>query len=316
MKKLLKFILFVAIIVLIVIILNRYVPSAGITEKIKVDSLILNQNKIESVTLGRSHAASLNYAYWDMKGINFALGGRDIAGIDYQVDYIVHKLPYIREILISISYSSLYFDNEALSHGNLNDARKALYYSIPSGKLIDRHDINNYVFGKFFPFIQADHGYSLIKQRSLNVMSIINDNWSDTYMDSVQITQSAKKQAYMHSKDRKIAEAYNPLVVEKNTNYLINIVNKAQEHGIHLIFFTSPYYRDYTTHTPEKDILEMKNIMYSLADKYNVVYMDFSQDTLISNNNEYYFNADHLNGDGKRLFTQRLLMKLKEMKIK
>ena len=56
--------------------------------------------------------------------------------------------------------------------------------------------------------------------------------------------------------------------------------------------------------------------MYELVHKYDIFYLDFSEDSIICNNHKYYYNADHLNNEGKRLFTQALLSELKRLKIK
>lgn len=306
--------LFLTIIIVIIILLNNIVPTNSYSEKLKIDSLRVNPN-LESVTLGRSHAASLDYDYWDLRGVNFALGGRDFAGIDYQITYILNNLPNIKEILVSVSYSSMYFDNESMAHGNMNDARKSLYYAIPSFRLIDSHDIHNFVFGKYLPFMQADHGWSLLKEN----LPMNTNNWADNFMDSVQIIESGKRQAEIHSRDRFIAESYNPEVIEKNKKYLIDIIEKVRkekDHTITLIFFTPPYFEEYTKQFPKNDIEEMKAIMNELKMKYDVIYLDFSCDSIISNDNKFYFNADHMNAEGKRLFTLKLLYKLKELGIK
>jgi hypothetical protein len=318
MKLFFKFLIFIALVVFLILILNKYTPSESYSEKIKVDSLLLNKNKIKSLTLGRSHAASLDYLHWDLYGMNFALGGRDLAGIDYQVTFILNNTPNIKEILISISYSTMYFDNESLAHGNLNDARKSLYYSIPSNSIIDNHDLSNFVFGKYFPFIQADHGYVILKKEYLKYSKGRKDkiDEKDNYMDSLSIIKSSKNQAFLHSMDRKKSEAYNPNVITKNRDYLIDIINKTKKAKINLVFFTPPYYKNYTEYFPLNDINEMKTIMNDLVLKYNIVYLDFSTDSILSNNYKYYHNADHMNNQGKLLFTQELLKKLKDLNIK
>jgi|TARA_B110000240_G_C13509313_1_gene458250 hypothetical protein len=317
MKLFFKILIFITIIVFFISTLNKHIPSTGDLEKIKVDSLILNKNKIKSVVLGRSHAASLDYLHWDIHGINFALGGRDLAGIDYQLGFFLDNLPEIKEILISISYSTMYYDNESLSLGNLNDVRKSLYYSIPSYSIIDYKDLNNYVYGKYFPFIQADHGYKLFKKVYSNTMEKKEKiDLNEDYMDSLLIIKSSKDQAILHSSDRKIAEAYNSNVITKNKEYLIDIIHKTKRKKINLIFFTPPYYKNYTDFFPKNDMQEMKKIMNELAVKYSITYLDFSTDSIISNNYKYFQNADHMNNHGKRIFTKKLLKKIKDLNIR
>jgi hypothetical protein len=317
--KLIKFLIYILITVFLVVILNIIIPSTGDSEKQKIDSLFANKDKIESVTLGRSHAASIDYTCWDLKGVNFALGGRDLASINYQMEYFIENFPKIKEILISISYSSLYYDNESLAHGNLNDARKSLYYSIPIFSVIDNHDINNFVFGKFFPFMQADHGYAFFKNYSSKNKPFINNSVHETdvaFIDSVQMIQNSLSQANLHSIDRKTAESYNPNVVQKNISYLKNIIVNAKKNKINLIFFTPPYHYLYTKNFPQKDIIEMKNVMKDLTMEYKTIYIDYSIDSILSMSNKFYHNADHMNGVGRQMFTKSLFSKLKQLNIK
>ena len=310
MKKILvKFLLFFVIILTIVINLNNIVPCKSQSEKIRIDSLISVLDSVESITLGRSHAGSLDYDYWGKYGFNLALGGRDFASIKYLIEFIEPKANKLNELIIFISYSSFYFDNTAISKGNLNDARKALYYSIPSIELIDKSDISNFVFGKFLPFIQADHGYSLLKQNLLSNYAdkiFIEKNWAEGYMDSLEIVQSAIKQVRIHSGDRYTAESYTSNIIEKNKSILIDIIEFVNNQSVELIFVTPSYHNSYTEMFPQKDISEMKSIMMSLANQYDVEYIDLSNDSTLSGNNIYYHNADHMNNLGKKLFTLRL----------
>jgi len=308
-KIVIKSFLFVGLIITIVSSLNNIVPTKSKFEKDRIDSLIANLNNIESITLGRSHAAALDYHFWDKKGFNLALGGRDFASINYLLKYFTPKMQNLKEVIIIISYSSFYFDNTALAKGNLNDARKALYYSIPSFNLIDKSDISNYVFGRFFPFIQANHGYSLIKKRlTSDTISdrLIENNWADNFMDSINIIRSAKKQADVHSFARYSAESYIPDIVNKNKEILIEIINYLQSENVSVLLVVPSYYKSYTEIFPQNDISEMKSILSSLAFQYNIGYYDLSNDSILSVNNIYYHNADHLNDKGKEIFTKRL----------
>ncbi len=288
---------------------QKSVPS----EKEKFDSIVAQRLYIESVTIGRSHAAGLNYNYWSEPGINLALGGRDFASIKYILKYLLDELPNLNEVLISISYSSLYYDNYALSKGNINDARKDLYHSVPSYRIINSKDLNNYFFGKLLFFYQADHGYKFIKKRLFKKTFTINgnfNNWNDTFMDSVDIYKSAHFQALSHSKDRLIAESFNPEIIDKNVIILGDIIKLLLQYKIRVILFTPPYFRIYTDNFPREDIQEMATYIDSLADFFQIEYYNFSEDSTISSNNQYFHNADHLNLAGQEIFTKKLLHKI------
>jgi len=311
-RVIIKIVILISLVSIIVTILNIIVPNISDEEKLKIKEIIKNKNKVRSITFGRSHAASLDYKYYNKQGYNLALGGRDFASIYYQIKYLIPKLDSLEEVIIFITYSSFYFDNEAMSRGNLNDARKSLYYSIPSYAIINKKDVSNYFFGKFLPFIQADHGYSLLKKNIDNENIGLWKNWAENYMDSLELIKSGKKQADVHSSDRVLSESYLPNVVDYNINILNSIIDYLVKNNIRCILVTSPYYYTYTKEFPQKDIKQMYSIINGLKDKFNIEYYDFSSDKDFKNNCRLFHNADHLNNIGKKLFTEKLINKINQ----
>jgi hypothetical protein len=228
-------------------------------------------------------------------------------------------MPHIKEVLISMSYSSLYYDNEALSNGNLNDARKSLYASVPTFKLISADDYNNLIFGKLMAFTRADHGFTEIKLLAKTLHDKKNrkktgKDEAEEKLDSTQIIKSAPVQAFDHSKDRNIALMYNPKIISKSLEDLESIIVFLKAHHVRCIFFTPPFYKDYTANTPPSDINEMRSNVYRFVKKYGVEYYDYSQYADISNNVNFYMNADHMNAAGKEKFTKLLLAKIRNIK--
>lgn len=309
-----KTLIYLIIVAGIITILNKTVPNSGYSEKVKIDSILKNKDEIMSLTFGRSHASALDYFYWNKSGVNMALGGRDIVSIEYLLDFFVSELNNLDEVIIFISYSSLYYDNTSLSKGNLNDARKTLYYATPSFRFISKNDINNFIFGKYLPFIQSRHGWRFIKQylqTDDTASSVLSwQNWNDIYMSKTDMHKSSEIQASIHSRDRQLSLNYNKNIIFENSNTLRRICELSKENNIRLVFVTSPYYYEYTVNFPKSDIDEMKSIIYEISKEYSVEYYDFSVDSLLIHDNLLYHNADHLNNRGKELFTKKLLEKI------
>jgi hypothetical protein len=308
-KTIVKICFFIGIVSFIVYTLNNAVPNISDNERLTIREILESKDSLFSITFGRSHAASLDYKYWDKRGYNLALGGRDLASILYQIQFLVPRLNQLEEVIIFITFSTFYYDNEAISHGNLNDARKSLYYSIPSYKIINSNDLSNFFFGKLVPFVQADHGYSLLK-KNINTEDLgVWRNWSDSYMDSIDMFRSGKKQAEMHSRDRYLSEMYNPSIVNDNVQNLSRILSFLEENDIECIVLTSPYYNSYINEFPQKDISEMYLVISKLQERHAFKYYDFSIDIEFATNFRLFHNADHLNSEGKMLFTKKLLTK-------
>lgn len=302
-----KALLYVMMMTVIIVVLNHIVPNPYEGQREKVADVAEHPSQYKSLTFGRSHAGSLDYDYYKMPGVNYSLGGRDFASIEYMCDYLLPKCDSLQEIIIFISYTSLYFDNTAMSQGNLNDARKALYYSIPLMRPVDMGDINNFIFGKFFTFIQADHGWSLIKNASAGTVEQANDHaHGGGTLGEVEMISSGEKQSTRDILDRRTASRYNPNVAIENEDRLRRIITKCQNNGVKVKLVQAPYYFTYVDRVPNDMIVEVNRVVSSVSTDLDVPYYDFSKDERFSHDISLWSNSDHLNGKGRRMFTSVL----------
>ncbi|MGE3310876.1 MAG: hypothetical protein AB7O66_12980 [Limisphaerales bacterium] len=286
---------------------NLLEPRDAKLESERVRTALRNAAELRSVCLGRSHAASLDYAELGVSGQNFALGGRDLASIEFWLRSMVPRLPQLKTVFLCISYSSLHFDNKALSPG-VADARAAMYHSLPSWGFLpgDRPD---FLIGKFFSFIHPDHGVSAFA-RSKRRGQDGGGDWADTHMAEDAIEAHGRKQAYNHSLDRQVAVHNQPDVMRASVETLERIHAFLTERRIQCILFTPPYHQSYTRHYPESDIAEMKGAMNRLRSERGIPYYDFSFVDGISTEAIHYHNSDHLNAAGKARFTRVLSERL------
>ena len=299
--------IYLAVMAAIIVVLNNVVPNPYAGQRDQVMQVLNTPNKWKSLTFGRSHAYSMNYEFYDKPGVNFALGGRDLASIEYLLDRFLPVCDSLEEVILFISYTSLYFDNTAMSSGNLNDARKALYYSVPSMHPINLGDINNFIFGKFFTFIQADHGWQMIK----DAMSGHAENSTEFAVDGKLLTEeemekSGEKQSTRDILDRRNATLYNTNVNRDNEKILRSIVTKCQARNIKVRMVQAPYYHTYVEKVPQDMIEEVERVVWQIAEDYNIDYRDYSQDSIFANNLALFSNADHLNKEGQKTFTSIL----------
>ena len=288
----------------IIVVLNHVVPNPYAGQKEQVRLVLDNPNRWQSLTFGRSHAYSIDYEYYDKTGVNFALGGRDLASIEYLLDQFLPVCDSLEEVILFVSYTSLYFDNTAMSSGNLNDARKALYYSVPIMRPITLSDINNFVFGKFFSFIQADHGWSLIKKATAGAIESPNEFAKEgTFLTEEEMVHSGEKQSTRDILDRYNASRYNPHVAKDNEIIFKNIMTKCQKHHIKIRLIQAPYFHTYVERVPQDMIAELDGVVRQVATDYHIDYMDFSTDNQFTNSITLFSNADHLNKEGRKIFT-------------
>lgn len=307
-----KSVVFLLLLVCSVLVMNRLLcPNALQVEKSRIDEILSDRSSIEAVCLGRSHAASLDYDAIGVHGANLAMGGRDLASIEFWLDTMVPHLPHLREVDISISYSSLYFDNKAFGSGVV-DARVALYHSLPTMHFMSG-DRGDFLVGKFFTFIHPDHGREALLAMLGKRQGLMGGGaYAENYMPESKMDENATYQAYIHSADRNRASRNDPDVIRKNVECISRIHKKLAERRIRCVFFTPPYHLYYTKHFPQEDIKEMKQAMQELHDREGVVYLDYSVTGGISSDVTYFHNADHLNGRGKEAFSKMFEKWLRE----
>lgn len=306
-----KCLLFLILLVCAIAMMNRFVrPKLFRVAKARVDQLLSKAPEVEAICLGRSHAAALDYESIGVKGVNMALGGRDLASIEFWLDTMVPKLPQLHSVHICISFSSLYYDNKAFGSG-VADARAALYHSLPGFRYM-AGDRSDFVLGKFFPFIHPDNGRKLILSLFRKHGVVENSGWDDNFMPEDKMEQSAQDQAYIHSADRKRALRNDPNLIQENIECISRIYHKLASQNIECIFFTPPYHRDYTKYFPKTHINEMKLAMRNLQEPEGLIYFDYSEVERISNDVKYFHNADHMNEHGKKEFSKLFSSQLAE----
>lgn len=317
LKNLFRVLLFLTIVLILNITLNILFPSDIVkVYRDKIEKGTSKNQDIKSIAFGRSHGVALNYNKWDLPGINYSIGGQDIKSIEYLIRYMTSQQDSIKEVLIAISYSSLYFDDTALAYGNLNDARKNLYASLPTFKLIEPNDFQNLFFGKFLSFTRSDYGYRDLKRLISKSKYDSHVTSTSQLTDSLNVINTAVSQAFDHSKDKNIATSYNPNIVKENIESLENIAQFLLKKNINCYFYTPPYHYLYTQNFPKEDIRFMKNTMKDITQEYsNCQYFDFSENKEISNHARYFSNSDHLNLEiGFDAFTSLLLDTIRKSK--
>ena len=303
MKIIYKAFAYVCGMIIIIVSLNILTPNLYASQRDDISAIVDNPRYFHSFSFGRSHAGSLDYEYYHKKGHNFALGGRDLASIDYLLRFLVPECDSLEEVLLFVSYTSLYFDNTAMSAGNLNDARKALYYSVPSFMPIDIQDLNNLIFGKFLMFIQADHGWKFIKGDAGKLAASAKDN---KLLTVDEIAVSGETQSRRDVLDKRNALNYNPNIVQDNSDKLRQIVEYCKNNHVSVYLIQAPYFHTYTEKVPKEIISEVDSIVKSISLEYNVPYYDFSNDNRFANDITLFANSDHLNLNGKIKFTEIL----------
>lgn len=98
-------------------------------------------------------------------------------------------------------------------------------------------------------------------------------------------------------------------VLDGNTIILLeNFIKECKQKNINVILVYSPEYIDGQKFVTNR--VDIINVYKSLANKYNLEFLDYSNSDL-SYNKELFYNASHMNSRGADLFTNTLIMDLK-----
>jgi hypothetical protein len=248
------------------------------------------------------------------------------------------KYPYAKNLLKPIEYSNFFIINtKEINDQNKNQLgiaydeimnkvsdglglRKSYYYSIPSFTWV-RGDFMNFIKSKSQLIIRGDHWkgviYNLFRKKEIKDQNSYYrlDKYGQftkelvyTYQrpDSLEIL-AREVQVPMYVNNVKIMSFFKKDIPNSTYNSLVSTIRFLRKRDIRLIFITTPVYKSFTRHYDKEAINLMKGKMLQLQKDYGVEYYDFSVDSVLSNNNEFFYNNDHLNKKGAEEFSKKLL---------
>lgn len=101
---------------------------------------------------------------------------------------------------------------------------------------------------------------------------------------------------------------YRASVDPKSVLLFDNYLKECIESDIPVVLVYSPEYKEGQDFVKNRD--EIMNIFFYFSAKYNIPFIDYSNDS-ISYKKEYFYNASHLNAKGAELFTSKLVHDIK-----
>ena len=98
----------------------------------------------------------------------------------------------------------------------------------------------------------------------------------------------------------------NPEVAQETYATLRGLIEELQARGVTVVLFTAPYWKAYNKQFPKTHQQQLAKNARQLSKATGVRYYDFSDDSKFSDAPEIFANADHLNVDGKRIFSKTI----------
>lgn len=289
----------------------------------RVEKLEARRDQIEAITLGNSHADSIDYSVLGLEGQSLAFAAADLFEIEKTVLSMDNKLPNLRAAFITISYYSFSRDNAKSE--SLRSRRVGFYSMVPVGSPI-RGDLSNFLMGKLDAYT--------------HIMSVVrSDGWKGVWLgllsnaspgnrfpyDGIHSTSAwgdcfhyTAEQLDTHAREiagRNVASsmqmaAVRPGLEQDTFDALARTIERLQSRGIRIVLFTPTYHEKYNEYFMEQGsymIDDMKRVTDKLQQTYQVEYYNFSHDPEITTHPELFYNSDHLSECGHRVFSAKLL---------
>jgi hypothetical protein len=291
-------------------------------------SLKAKNNEIEAITLGSSHADSIDYSAMGMNGQSLALAAADPFEVEKTVSTLDNKLPNLNTVILTISYYTFSWDTAA--DRRLSPRRIGFYSEIPAWSPIPG-DWSDFLMGKLDAYT--------------HVLRVVrSDNWQGVWpalladptaadpfpYDGVRTTSAwgecshyTEQQLIEHAAKiagnnvvtaQQMAAAHSGL--EQDTYAaLARTIEYLQSRGIRVILYTPAYYNQYTADFSEQGsaiLVGMRQAVTKLQDTYGVENYDFSTDTEITTQPDLFANSDHVNECGSRVVSEKLRERMDE----
>lgn len=284
--------------------------------------------EIEAITLGSSHADSIDYSALGMEGQSLALAAADLFEIEKTVSALDNTLPRLNTVFITISYYTFNWDTAA--DQRLRPRRIGFYSEIPvwspiqgdwSSFLMGRLDAYTHVLrvvrsdswkGVWPELLPGAPAGDLFTYDGVRTISA----WGEcAHYTEEQLIDHASQIAGKNVATSKQMTASHPGLEQDAFAALARTIEHLQSRGIRVVLYTPAYYHQYTTEFSEdgSSILDqMKQAVAQLQETYGVEYYDFSTDPEITTQPELFSNSDHVNECGSRVVSEKLRRRMDE----
>ncbi|MFQ5632602.1 MAG: hypothetical protein ACE5I1_27860, partial [bacterium] len=253
--------------------------------------------------------------------------GSDIFEMNYVLQAVMPLLPNLKVVFVTVNPMSFIHDNSL--HENMKGVRRRYYATMPtlrSWRPIDG-DIKLLVQGKISPLVRHDHWEGVIDSittrlgiaaQEQNSQRKTLDQWVDDYgfigrrfKRSIKPDSVTGRIEFFRTQIRAAEETYRkaPKIPGKVYETLVAMTQTLKERNIRAIFLTPPNIElcNELLSTEAFETMQLANqYLQQLQESHGAEYYDFSHDSTFTSAYRYFFNEDHLNKRGARVFSRKL----------
>lgn len=268
--------------------------------------------KINVCNFGSSHGLyGFNYEDVESNGyvcFNFAL---DSQRLSYDYRLILQYGNHIDDgtvVFIPVSYFSLFGKDEEAGDNFVSKNKR--YYTILPPDLIKDYDFQTNIYMNYLPAFTVDT-FVLVKTL-IGKGPTADDNdyvWMKAASD-IDVSANAKSAYSRHIKKNKFDDNGNRILNQQELDALYLLIGFCREKGAIPILVTTPYLAEYTEEIKRSSpdfFDDFYAVLNNVIEDTGVNYYDYAFDERFVHNYEWFMNADHLNKEGARQFTNILM---------
>lgn len=269
-------------------------------------------NTLDVCNFGSSHGLfGFNYADIQRNGytcFNFGLVSQSIS-YDYRLmqqygNHIVEGTI----VFIPISYFSLFGKDEE-DYEDF-ESKNQRYYLILPPELIKNYDVKANIYAKYLPAIGVDTATLIKVLIGKKLAADNNENNQVIAASDIDVPEDARAAFERHIEKNKLDDNGNRILNQQELDALYDLIEYCQDKGAVPILVTTPYLSEYTDEV-KKAAPDFYDEFYSVIDAVikssGVDYYDYAFDERFSHSYDLFMNADHLNKEGARQFTNILM---------
>lgn len=278
----------------LLLVMELYIRSLPNEYTAKKEYMDVHAPQVETLILGNSHALNgINPAYMDGHAYNLAFAGQTLKYDWELLQYYGDRLVHLRNIIIPISYFSLYNNLES----NSTNKFRLKYYKINFGILREENILYNLEmvsvkFPKNISTIQQ-HLWGISPDKDSSGKREAYMGWSTRNYTVDDIEKEGKEKVAKHERYIRPGE------LASNIQYLSNIISFAEQHQCNLYFITTPHYASYYRNIGTGYFTGARHIMDSITSlpySIPVRYIDLMEDSRFTKSD--FVNSDHLSVSG------------------
>ncbi|MDT0557353.1 hypothetical protein RM697_01755 [Ichthyenterobacterium sp. W332] len=258
--------------------------------------------KYDIVNLGTSHGGGIKYDVINdsvFRGHGFQRAGNTLY---YDLQNYKFLKPYLKKeaiVIIPLSYFSFGLDENRTDYRDPSSFVNEFYFYLP------KESIYNYTHRKK---VEA-----YLNKAKANYNSVVNERFFIREPSPASLLNIHEHVDFAVQKHRRMGDYSDS---EKNVAYLGALLEDILQNNFKPVILTTPYFEGYNSQFGD---VWLKANYYDFIDlilkKYDVKYLNYSNDQRISNNVNLFHNSDHLNQKGARYFSRILFQDLKDLGI-